>query len=141
MSLYFSAGKKNLHLERCKLSSGVMDDDVVQRVFQEGGRDYYQQQPSTSSSSPSILQSLPLHVVYFFLPFPLFISMLISLDPWNQMSKMCRRVSMYIKLWKFFASLELYSFQFVDSSILIQYILVFENHEYKGDIFHLNTAV
>nr|XP_016495386.1 PREDICTED: uncharacterized protein LOC107814474 isoform X4 [Nicotiana tabacum] len=39
-----------------------MDDDVVQRVFQEGGRDYYQQQPSTSSSSPSILQSLPLHV-------------------------------------------------------------------------------
>ncbi|KAA8529051.1 hypothetical protein F0562_033461 [Nyssa sinensis] len=39
-----------------------MDDDVVQRVFQEGGRDYYQQ-PSTSSSS-SILQSLPLHVSF-----------------------------------------------------------------------------
>lgn len=53
-----------MHLERCKLSSGVMDDDVVQRVFQEGGRDYYQQQPSTSSSSPSILQSLPLHVSF-----------------------------------------------------------------------------
>ncbi|WMV28377.1 hypothetical protein MTR67_021762 [Solanum verrucosum] len=41
-----------------------MDDDVVQRVLQEGGRDYYQQQPSTSSSSPSILQSLPLHVSF-----------------------------------------------------------------------------
>lgn len=40
-----------------------MDDEVVQRAFQEGGRDYYQQQPSTSSSSSSILQSLPLHVV------------------------------------------------------------------------------
>ncbi|KAA3483094.1 Uridine-cytidine kinase C [Gossypium australe] len=41
-----------------------MDDEVVQRVFQEGGRDYFQQQPSTStSSSSSILQSLPLHVV------------------------------------------------------------------------------
>uniref|UniRef100_A0A5B7B6W3 AAA+ ATPase domain-containing protein n=1 Tax=Davidia involucrata TaxID=16924 RepID=A0A5B7B6W3_DAVIN len=40
-----------------------MDDDVVQRVFQEGGRDYYQQ-PSTSSSSSSILQSLPLHVSF-----------------------------------------------------------------------------
>ena len=43
-----------------------MDDEVVQRVFQEGGRDYFQQQPSTSSSSSSILQSLPLHVVIFF---------------------------------------------------------------------------
>ncbi|KAI5677160.1 hypothetical protein M9H77_08110 [Catharanthus roseus] len=41
-----------------------MDDEVVQRVLQEGGRDYYQQQPSTSSSSPSILQSLPLHVSF-----------------------------------------------------------------------------
>lgn len=42
-----------------------MDDEVVQRVFQDGGRDYFQQQPSTSasSSSSSILQSLPLHVV------------------------------------------------------------------------------
>ncbi|CAJ1939591.1 unnamed protein product [Sphenostylis stenocarpa] len=42
-----------------------MDDEVVQRVFQEGGRDYFQQQPSTSSSSSSssILQSLPLHVL------------------------------------------------------------------------------
>nr|KYP40872.1 Uridine-cytidine kinase C [Cajanus cajan] len=39
-----------------------MDDEVVQRVFHEGGRDYFQQQPSTSSSSSSILQSLPLHV-------------------------------------------------------------------------------
>eukprot|EP00268_Persea_americana_P049213 TRINITY_DN5256_c0_g1_i7.p1 TRINITY_DN5256_c0_g1~~TRINITY_DN5256_c0_g1_i7.p1 ORF type:complete len:122 (-),score=23.23 TRINITY_DN5256_c0_g1_i7:176-490(-) len=44
-----------------------MDDDVLQRVFQEGGRrDYFNQtalqQPPTSSSS-SILQSLPLHVV------------------------------------------------------------------------------
>ncbi|KAL5553421.1 hypothetical protein UlMin_040822 [Ulmus minor] len=37
-----------------------MDDEVVQRVFQEGGRDYFQQQPSTSS----ILQSLPLHVSF-----------------------------------------------------------------------------
>lgn len=43
-----------------------MDDEVMQRVFQEGGRDYYQQPPSTSSSSSSsILQSLPLHVVCF----------------------------------------------------------------------------
>ncbi|XP_059649557.1 uncharacterized protein LOC132295347 isoform X2 [Cornus florida] len=40
-----------------------MDDDVMQRVFQEGGREYYQQ-PSTSSSSSSILQSLPLHVSF-----------------------------------------------------------------------------
>ncbi|KAF8390010.1 hypothetical protein HHK36_024531 [Tetracentron sinense] len=40
-----------------------MDDEVVQRVFQEGGRDYFQQ-PSTSSSSSSILQSLPLHVSF-----------------------------------------------------------------------------
>ncbi|XP_019424070.1 PREDICTED: uncharacterized protein LOC109333193 isoform X3 [Lupinus angustifolius] len=40
-----------------------MDDEVVQRVFHEGGRDYIQQQPSTSSSS-SILQSLPLHVSF-----------------------------------------------------------------------------
>ncbi|OMO99658.1 Uridine kinase [Corchorus olitorius] len=39
-----------------------MDDEVVQRVFQEGGRDYFQQQPSTSSSS--ILQSLPIHVSF-----------------------------------------------------------------------------
>ncbi|KAL3011504.1 hypothetical protein AAZX31_07G201800 [Glycine max] len=41
-----------------------MDDEVVQRVFHEGGRDYFQQQPSTSSSSSSILQSLPLHVSF-----------------------------------------------------------------------------
>ncbi|XP_047340660.1 uncharacterized protein LOC124944451 isoform X2 [Impatiens glandulifera] len=40
-----------------------MDDEVVKRVFQEGGRDYFQQ-PSTSSSSSSILQSLPLHVTF-----------------------------------------------------------------------------
>ncbi|XP_042022141.1 uncharacterized protein LOC121769408 isoform X1 [Salvia splendens] len=40
-----------------------MDDQVVRRVFQEGGRDFYPQQPSTSSSS-SILQSLPLHVSF-----------------------------------------------------------------------------
>ncbi|KAJ8646675.1 hypothetical protein MRB53_008423 [Persea americana] len=45
-----------------------MDDDVLQRVFQEGGRrDYFNQtalqQPPTSSSS-SILQSLPLHVSF-----------------------------------------------------------------------------
>ncbi|CAH9062052.1 unnamed protein product [Cuscuta epithymum] len=39
-------------------------DNVVQRVFQEGGRDFYQQQPSTSSSTSSILQSLPLHVSF-----------------------------------------------------------------------------
>ncbi|KAK9705274.1 hypothetical protein RND81_07G044300 [Saponaria officinalis] len=38
-----------------------MDDEVLQRVFQ-GGRNYIQQ-PSTSSSS-SILQSLPLHVSF-----------------------------------------------------------------------------
>ncbi|KAL6543818.1 hypothetical protein OROGR_010315 [Orobanche gracilis] len=42
-----------------------MDDQVVQRVLQEGGRDLYHQQPSTSSSSSSILQSLPLHVIIF----------------------------------------------------------------------------
>ncbi|KAH9794739.1 P-loop containing nucleoside triphosphate hydrolases superfamily protein [Citrus sinensis] len=41
-----------------------MDDGVVQRVFEEGGRDYFQQQPSTSSSSPSILQSLPVHASF-----------------------------------------------------------------------------
>lgn len=41
-----------------------MDDEVLQRVLQEGGRDYYQREPSTSSSSPSILQSLPLHVPF-----------------------------------------------------------------------------
>nr|XP_027098427.1 uncharacterized protein LOC113717812 isoform X1 [Coffea arabica] len=41
-----------------------MDDEVMLRVFQEGGRDYYQQAPSTSSSSSSILQSLPLHVSF-----------------------------------------------------------------------------
>ncbi|KAF6149854.1 hypothetical protein GIB67_010928 [Kingdonia uniflora] len=40
-----------------------MDDEVVQRVFEEGGRDYLQQETSTSSSS-SILQSLPLHVSF-----------------------------------------------------------------------------
>ncbi|XP_023749884.2 uncharacterized protein LOC111898192 isoform X2 [Lactuca sativa] len=40
-----------------------MDDDVVHRVLQ-GGRDYYQETPSTSSSSPSILQSLPLHASF-----------------------------------------------------------------------------
>ncbi|KAL8137583.1 hypothetical protein V2J09_003584 [Rumex salicifolius] len=39
-----------------------MDDEVVQRVFQEGEREYFQQ-PSTSSSS-SILQSLSLHVTF-----------------------------------------------------------------------------
>lgn len=41
-----------------------MDDGVVQRVFEEGGRDYFQQQPSTSTSSPSILQSLPVHASF-----------------------------------------------------------------------------
>ncbi|KAK9277078.1 hypothetical protein L1049_006617 [Liquidambar formosana] len=41
-----------------------MDDDVVQRVFQEGGRDYFQQPSTSSSSSSSILQSLPLHVSF-----------------------------------------------------------------------------
>uniref|UniRef100_A0A7N0TLT1 AAA+ ATPase domain-containing protein n=2 Tax=Kalanchoe fedtschenkoi TaxID=63787 RepID=A0A7N0TLT1_KALFE len=42
-----------------------MDDGFVRRVFEEGGRDYFQQ-PSTSSSSSSssILQSLPLHVSF-----------------------------------------------------------------------------
>ncbi|XP_057992544.1 uncharacterized protein LOC110668739 isoform X3 [Hevea brasiliensis] len=37
-----------------------MDDEVVQRVLQEGGRDFFQQPPSTSS----ILQSLPLHASF-----------------------------------------------------------------------------
>ncbi|OVA01753.1 Uridine kinase [Macleaya cordata] len=42
-----------------------MDDEVVQRVFEGGGRDYHQQpSTSTSSSSSSILQSLPLHVSF-----------------------------------------------------------------------------
>ncbi|CAN1253509.1 Uridine-cytidine kinase C [Linum perenne] len=41
-----------------------MDDEVVQRVLQEGGRDFLKQSPSTSSSSSSILQSLPLHVSF-----------------------------------------------------------------------------
>lgn len=49
---------------RHQLSVITMDDDVVHRVLQEGGRDYYQQTPSTSSSSPSILQSLPLHASF-----------------------------------------------------------------------------
>ncbi|XP_010274694.1 PREDICTED: uncharacterized protein LOC104609946 isoform X1 [Nelumbo nucifera] len=41
-----------------------MDDEVVQRVFQEGGRDYFQQLAPSSSSYSSILQSLPLHVSF-----------------------------------------------------------------------------
>ncbi|PSR90970.1 Uridine-cytidine kinase [Actinidia chinensis var. chinensis] len=41
-----------------------MDDDVVKRVFQDGGRDFYQQPSTSSSSSSSILQSLPLHVSF-----------------------------------------------------------------------------
>ncbi|KAF5183043.1 Uridine-cytidine kinase c [Thalictrum thalictroides] len=41
-----------------------MDDEAVQRVFEERGRDYPHQQPSTSSSASSILQSLPLHVSF-----------------------------------------------------------------------------
>ncbi|CAL1404721.1 unnamed protein product [Linum trigynum] len=43
-----------------------MDDEVVQRVLQEGGREFLRQSPSTSSSSSSssILQSLPLHVSF-----------------------------------------------------------------------------
>lgn len=51
------------HITQIFLQFLTMDDDVVHRVLQEGGRDYYQQTPSTSSSSPSILQSLPLHAV------------------------------------------------------------------------------
>ncbi|KAJ4974955.1 hypothetical protein NE237_008129 [Protea cynaroides] len=39
-------------------------DEVVQRAFQEGGRDYFQQPPASTSSSSSILQSLPLHVSF-----------------------------------------------------------------------------
>ena len=55
-----------LNFDFQKQSKANMDDEVVQRVFQEGGRDYFQQQPSTSSSSSSsILQSLPLHVVRY----------------------------------------------------------------------------
>lgn len=58
-----------------------MDDEVVQRVFQEGGRDYFQQQPSTSSSSSSsILQSLPLHVVFRRFLSRVFISFVYSLE-------------------------------------------------------------
>ncbi|XWS63926.1 hypothetical protein CRYUN_Cryun06bG0143400 [Craigia yunnanensis] len=52
---------------RKKRKEKIMDDEVVQRVFQEGGRNYFQQQPSTSTStstSSSILQSLPLHVSF-----------------------------------------------------------------------------
>ncbi|CAI0396996.1 unnamed protein product, partial [Linum tenue] len=41
-----------------------MDDEVVQRVLQEGGREFLRQSPTTSSSSSSILQSLPLHVSF-----------------------------------------------------------------------------
>ncbi|EPS74106.1 hypothetical protein M569_00649, partial [Genlisea aurea] len=41
-----------------------MDNPMVKRLLQEVGRDFYQQQPSTSSSSSSILQSLPLHVTF-----------------------------------------------------------------------------
>ncbi|XP_057963018.1 inorganic pyrophosphatase TTM1 isoform X2 [Malania oleifera] len=41
-----------------------MDDEVVQRVFQEGGRDYFQQPSSSSTLSSSILQSLPLHASF-----------------------------------------------------------------------------
>ncbi|XP_059317370.1 uncharacterized protein LOC132067955 isoform X4 [Lycium ferocissimum] len=41
-----------------------MDDDVVQRVFEEGGRQQQQPSTSSSSSSPSILQSLPLHLSF-----------------------------------------------------------------------------
>ncbi|KAL5995202.1 hypothetical protein ACLOJK_025260 [Asimina triloba] len=39
-----------------------MDDEVLQRVFQGGGREYFSQQPGSTSSS--ILQSLPLHVTF-----------------------------------------------------------------------------
>ncbi|KAI3910433.1 hypothetical protein MKX01_034827 [Papaver californicum] len=46
-----------------------MDNEVVQRVFEGGGRDYHhhhqqQQQQQQSSTSSSILQSLPLHVTF-----------------------------------------------------------------------------
>ncbi|XP_026386842.1 uncharacterized protein LOC113282118 isoform X1 [Papaver somniferum] len=46
-----------------------MDNEVVQRVFEGGGRDYrhhqqQQQQQQSSTSSSSILQSLPLHVTF-----------------------------------------------------------------------------
>ncbi|KAL7175444.1 hypothetical protein ACSBR2_029108 [Camellia fascicularis] len=44
-----------------------MDDNVVQWVFQEGGRDFYQQ-PSSSSSSSSIIQPLRLHVISIAFP-------------------------------------------------------------------------
>ncbi|KAJ6890957.1 hypothetical protein NC651_024463 [Populus alba x Populus x berolinensis] len=53
----------SLESERGLVRLLTMDHEVVQRVFQEGGRDYFQQQPSTSSSS-SILQALPLHVSF-----------------------------------------------------------------------------
>lgn len=43
----------------------MMDDDAMKRIFQEGGRDYNQPPPSTSSTSTSsILQSLPSHVSF-----------------------------------------------------------------------------
>ncbi|KAJ6981996.1 hypothetical protein NC653_025181 [Populus alba x Populus x berolinensis] len=55
----------SLESERGLVRLLTMDHEVVQRVFQEGGRDYFQQQPSTSSSSSSsILQALPLHVSF-----------------------------------------------------------------------------
>ncbi|KAI3915009.1 hypothetical protein MKW98_020556 [Papaver atlanticum] len=46
-----------------------MDNEVVQRVFEGGGRDYHhhhqqQHQQQSSTSSSSILQSLPLHVTF-----------------------------------------------------------------------------
>lgn len=45
-----------------------MEDEVIQRVLGEGGRDYYSASsnspPSTPASASSILQSLPLHVSF-----------------------------------------------------------------------------
>lgn len=52
-----------------------MDDDVVQRVLQEGGRDFFQQPPSTSS----ILQSLPLHAVLILCSFHFLILLFFSI--------------------------------------------------------------
>ncbi|CAI9785449.1 unnamed protein product [Fraxinus pennsylvanica] len=55
--------EKTISVDRVS-SSSRKQTARVGRVFQEGGRDFYQQQPSTSSSSSSILQSLPLHVSF-----------------------------------------------------------------------------
>ncbi|CAN1857791.1 Uridine-cytidine kinase C, partial [Linum perenne] len=62
--LFRNRGRPEQDSLRLPLAGAKMDDEVVQRVLQEGGRDFLKQSPSTSSSSSSILQSLPLHVSF-----------------------------------------------------------------------------